>query len=149
MADATEAVRILDEEDLHPAKGLCHGDFNQHNVLKTTEGFMIVHYENMSYATPVMDLANFVRKMMEKNRWESRLGERLVMQYDSEYGMSADEKRLLYLVLLFPEKFWKVSNHYSNSRKTWVSEREIDKLNKIEELEPARRAFLENMLSFL
>lgn len=149
MQDAMEAMRILDEEQLRPVKGLCHGDFNQHNVLRTPEGFRIAHFENMGYTTPVVDLANFVRKMLEKNRWEKGLGMHLLEDYDRERAMSADEKRLLYVVLLFPEKFWKVSNHYSNSRKTWVSEREIDKLGRMIELEPARSSFLENMLSFL
>lgn len=149
IADAVEAIRILNEEQLQPVKGLCHGDFNQHNVLRTAEGFRIVHYENMSYTTPMVDLANFVRKMLEKNNWEKGLGMRLLERYDSERTMSADEKRLLYVVLLFPEKFWKVSNHYSNSRKTWISEREIEKLDRMRALEPARSGFLENMLSFL
>jgi len=97
----------------------------------------------------VVDLANFVRKMLEKNRWEKDLGMRLLEQYDKARAMCADEKKLLYAMLLFPEKFWKVSNHYSNSRKTWVSEREIEKLVRMSELEPARSRFLENMLSFL
>ena len=149
MGDATEAIRILNEEELHPDRGLCHGDFNQHNVIRTPDGFCIVHYENMSYATPVVDLANFMRKMLEKNRWDKNLGMHLLEQYDKVRTMSADEKRLLYVVLLFPEKFWKVSNHYSNSRKAWVSEREIEKLERMEKNEPARSAFLENMLSFL
>ena len=149
MGDATEAIRILNEEELHPVRGLCHGDFNQHNVIRTPDGFCIVHYENMSYATPVVDLANFMRKMLEKNRWDKNLGMHLLEQYDKVRTMSADEKRLLYVVLLFPEKFWKVSNHYSNSRKAWVSEREIEKLERMEKNEPVRSAFLENMLSFL
>lgn len=149
MGDAAEAIRLLDEEEIHSVKGLCHGDFNQHNVLRTTDGFRIVHYENMCYTMQVVDLANFVRKMLEKNRWEKDLGMRLLEQYDKARVMCADEKKLLYAMLLFPEKFWKVSNHYSNSRKTWVSEREIEKLVRMSELEPARSRFLENMLSFL
>lgn len=149
MSEATKAIRILDEEQQKPPKGLCHGDFNQHNILHTADGFCIVHYENMGYTTPVIDLANFVRKMLEKNGWRKELGMHLLESYDRERAMSAEEKKLLYVILLFPEKFWKVSNHYSNSRKTWISEREIDKLNRMRELEPARNGFLENMLSFL
>lgn len=149
MGDATEAIRILNEEELHPVRGLCHGDFNQHNVIRTPDGFCIVHYENMGYTTPVVDLANFMRKMLEKNRWDKNLGMHLLEQYDKVRTMSADEKRLLYVILLFPEKFWKVSNHYSNSKKAWVSEREIEKLERIKKNEPVRSAFLENMLLFL
>lgn len=149
MQDAGEVIRMITEKELHPMKGLCHGDFNQHNVLRTADGFRIVNFENMSYAMPVLDLANFVRKMLEKNGWQKNLGMQLVEQYDRERTMSADERTLLYLVLLFPEKFWKISNHYSNSRKTWGSEREIEKLERMDALEEQRHAFLENMFLFL
>ena len=60
-----------------------------------------------------------------------------------------EEKQLLHVLLLFPEKFWKVSNHYSNSHKAWVSGRDIEKLNRLIAAEPAREHFLENLFSFL
>ena len=43
----------------------------------------------------------------------------------------------------FPEKFWKISNHYYNSNKAWVSGRDIEKLEKVIEQEAKRLTFLE------
>lgn len=152
IEEAKEAIRLLEEldaEGLQWTKSLCHGDFNQHNVVKTPEGFRIVNFENMCCNAPVVDLANFIRKMMEKNNWEKQLGIRLVQSYDRRRSLSGEEKRLLYLNLLFPEKFWKVSNHYSNSHKAWVSQRDIEKLKRMVEIEPARVSFLEKLFSFL
>ena len=46
--------------------GFCHGDYNQHNVIFSREGIAVVHFENFLYQESVGDLANFIRKMMEK-----------------------------------------------------------------------------------
>ena len=54
----------------------------------------------------------------------------------------------IYLKLLYPEKFWKIVNHYYNARKTWVSQRDIDKLTRLSEQEIKREEFL-SMLFYL
>jgi hypothetical protein len=89
------------------------------------------------------DLANFIRKMLEKNDWSDSLGIELISEYDGYRPLRVAEYRQLYGLLLFPEKFWKVTNHYMNSRKTWISERDIDKLKRIIEQEEKRLNFLD------
>lgn len=128
---------------------VCHGDFNQHNVLLSKGMYRIVHFENFIFHWPMTDLANFVRKMLEKNEWNEKIGRELIGEYDRYRHMEAAEYRLLYGLLLFPEKFWKVTNHYMNSRKTWISEREVDKLKKVIEQEEKRLKFMENVFNFL
>lgn len=152
IANAAEAIRLLEELEMqYPKEGetLCHGEFNQHNVLRTADGIRIVNFENMCCNEPVVDLANFIRKMMEKNEWDTRLGIRLLESYDRKRSLSERERHLLYVQLLFPEKFWKISNHYNNTHKAWVSQRDIEKLNRIAAAEPARERFLENMFSYI
>ena len=128
---------------------VCHGDFNQHNVLLSKGVYRIVHFENVIYHWPMLDLANFIRKMLEKNEWNEKIGRELIGEYDRYRKMAAIEYRLLYALLLFPEKFWKVTNHYMNSRKTWMSGREVDKLKKVIEQEEMRLKFIENVFDFL
>ena len=151
IKNAKDALGLLEEIETQGMQKmhLCHGDFNQHNALRTPEGIRIVNFENMSCNEPVVDLANFVRKMMEKNNWDTGLGMRLIEAYESKRELCARERKFLYLSLLFPEKFWKLSNHYSNSHKAWVSGRDIEKLNRMIEIEPERIKFLENLFSFL
>lgn len=151
IQNAKDALEILEEIETGDSPSeihLCHGDFNQHNALRTPEGIRIVNFENMGCNEPVVDLANFTRKMMEKNNWDTGLGMRLIEAYDSMRTISAKERKFLYLSLLFPEKFWKLSNHYSNSHKAWISGRDIEKLNRMIEIEPERMKFLENLFSF-
>jgi CotS family spore coat protein len=151
IEQAKQAIARLEDCALQEGDNtcLCHGDFNQHNILRTAEGMRIVHFETMCCNEPVVDLSNFVRKMLEKNHWDVELGIRLLETYDRTRPLSERERNLLYVTLLFPEKFWKVSNHYNNSHKAWVSQRDIEKLKRIMATEEERRKFLQNLLAFL
>ena len=128
---------------------LCHGDFNQHNVICTQGGWQIINFENINANLPMADFCNFLRKMMEKNNWDFVLGQRLLDAYDRTDPLGLNEYRQLYVLLLFPEKFWKLSNHYFNSHKAWLSERDIEKLDRMMEQEQARELFLENLFSII
>ena len=129
--------------------GFGHGDCNQHNMLRTAQGVRLVNYENLFYGEQMVDLANYLRKILEKNSWSTDMGKHILEAYEKQRKLCKEEKQLLHVLLLFPEKFWKVSNHYSNSHKAWVSGRDIEKLNRLIAAEPAREHFLENLFSFL
>ena len=150
MLTAEHSVAVLEEQERMPLTyGICHGDYNQHNILKTESGWRIVNLENFLYSWSVLDLANFLRKMLEKNDWNIELGKQLIEFYDHKYPLEEMGYRQLYGLLLFPEKFWKVSNHYMNSRKSWISERDIEKIKKVVEQEEKRMNFMQNIFSFL
>lgn len=141
---AEKSLELLQEEFDQPSRSvLCHGDFNQHNILLCNGQYRIVHFENIQYNWAMTDLANFIRKMLEKNDWSESVGMELISEYDRYRPMRVAEYRQLYGLLLFPEKFWKVTNHYMNSRKTWISERDIDKLKRVIEQEEKRLNFLD------
>lgn len=127
---------------------LCHGDFNQHNVVLTEQGWKIINFERMNYNWSVLDLANFLRKIMEKNDWDVEMGKTLLARYEQVGRLKEIERKQLGYLLLFPEKFWKITNHYGNAKKSWVSGRDIEKLEKLMEQEENRIAFLEKIFSF-
>lgn len=147
---AEDSLAMLEDIAENAVRGVfCHGDFNQHNVLICSGKYQMVHFENFVCNWPVSDLANFMRKMLEKNEWDEKLGMDLILEYDKYRSLQKEEYQQLYGLLLFPEKFWKVTNHYMSSRKTWISSRDIDKLKKVIEQEEKRLNFLENIFSFL
>lgn len=142
----TELLRGM-EEVLDNA-AFCHGEYNQHNVLFTKNGVAIVRFDNFSCQVQMVDLANFMRKMLEKNNWNMGLGIDMIQSYDSVRRLSPWELRYLYLSLAYPEKFWKIANHYYNSHKAWLSGRNIEKLEKLIRQESAREQFLEMLYNF-
>ncbi len=122
--------------------GFCHGDYNQHSIVFARQGIAIVGLEHFTYDLQVRDLANFVRKMMEKNNWNAELGRNLIEAYNEIRELQEQEKQYLYFSLAYPEKFWKLANHYNNAPKSWLSERNIEKLEKVISQEEQREQFL-------
>ncbi len=145
---AENSCGILKEQAGRQPKSLiCHGDCNHHNVVWTNDGWRIIHFENAVYSWAVWDLANYVRKMMEKNGWDEELGMELIKGYDRVRPLEKDGYLQLYGLLLFPEKFWKITNHYMNSNKAWIPGRDIEKLEKVITQESKRLKFMENLFS--
>lgn len=143
-------VLELEEEQYIPedAWQLCHGDYNQHNLLFTREGLAVTGFEKLRYDLCVTDLTNFMRKILEKHDWNSGLGMDMVMAYQARRALEPWEFARLYQKLLFPEKYWKIVNHYYNTRKTWISGRDIEKLTRLFAQERKREEFL-SMLFYL
>lgn len=149
MEKADRVTRQLREMEAEPELvGFCHGDYNQHNVICSRKGTAIVHFDGFSYQLRVSDLANFMRKMMEKNNWNIGLGMDFIQAYDRVHKLSGQELRYLYLYMAYPEKFWKIANHYYNAHKAWVSGRNIEKLEKFIRQEEEREQFLEMLFNF-
>ena len=113
------------------------------SIIATTN-FMKAHI-----GIQISDLYQLVRKVMEKNDWDILYGSNMIEAYDKIKPISKAELNLLYILLLYPEKFWKITNYYYNGKKSWVSVRNIQKLNNIGEQNPKKDEFLRKLESVL
>ena len=84
-----------------------------------------------------------MRKVMEKHGWDGDLGITMLDSYERVRPMDKQERKCLYYMFLFPEKYWKQLNFYYNAGKAWIPVRSIEKLQKLEEQQTARNLFLE------
>jgi len=123
-----------------------HGDFSYHQALILDDRAVIVNPEHFQCSLQVDDLAKFMRKVMEKNDWNIGLGTYMLECYVKNRSLSNDELSFLKLKLAYPEKFWKLANHYYNSKKTWVSVRQEEKLIKLVEQDNNKQEFLKKIL---
>lgn len=142
-----EQVIALQKQELEKGEagavyGICHGDYNQHNVIFTRQGSAVLNFERASFDVQAGDLGNFMRKIMEKHNWNLGLGVDMLTAYEKVRKMSPEEMKQLYIRLAYPEKFWKIANHYFNSGKAWVCGRNLEKLEKIIGQNEARETFL-------
>lgn len=145
LGQADEAVSRLSEMAQDTAGhfyGICHGDYSQHNLLLTPQGPVIINYERFCLDAYVGDFAHFFRKIMEKHNWNTGLGMDMVHAYDKIRKLDPWELRQLCVRMSYPEKFWKVANHYFNSKKSWANSRDGEKLIKICAQERERAEFL-------
>lgn len=141
----TEQVR---EPECPEIYGICHGDYNQHNVLFDRGQSAVTNFELACYDLWVRDIAHLLRKLMEKHDWNSTLAQELLNEYEKERKLSGEEWRQLYIRMAYPQKFWKVANHYFNTNKAWVSGRDIEKLEKVIAQEEKRQEFLRMLFDF-
>lgn len=102
----------------------------------------IIEYNRMHLGIQVSDLYRFMRKVMEKHGWNADLGLSMLESYERVLPIDREEKRCLYYLFLYPEKYWKQLNFYYNANKAWIPGRNIDKLKSLELQEASRRLFL-------
>ena len=72
-----------------------------------------------------------------------------IAAYSSVRPLSDYDLRFLYFLFLYPEKFWKISNHYHNHRKSWISPKMEEKLLRLLEQNAGRRIFLQQFAALL
>ncbi|MBH1941883.1 hypothetical protein I5677_13350 [Mobilitalea sibirica] len=107
------------------------------------------NFEKAYIGIQISDLYQFIRKVMEKNDWDILYGSNMIEAYDKVKTISKEEMKILYLLLLYPEKFWKITNFYYNGKKAWISSRNIQKLNSIGEQNMKKEMFLKRLQSIL
>ncbi len=145
---AAEAERRLEGEDgrlfaqTQEAGTVCHGDYNHHHILMCGYGVATTNFESCRFDCQISDLYRFMRKILEKNDWNPRLGMRMLESYTQERPISAQERRLLSVRMLYPEKFRKLANYYYGSNKAWVSRRFLEKLENLNRQEEKKNNFV-------
>lgn len=127
-------------------RSVCHGDYTYHNVINCGKYTATVNFEKCHMGIQVEDLYMFLRKVLEKNRWDISLGERLLSEYEKVRGLTKQERENLYIRLSFPEKFWKLANQYYNGNKAWISDKMLEKLEVTVELNQKKREFLRYLI---
>ncbi|MCD8109383.1 MAG: hypothetical protein LUE14_04690 [Clostridiales bacterium] len=125
--------------------GMCHENFNQHNVIISAGGMTLIHMECARFDAQVSDLSNFLRKSLEKHDWSETLGLEMLREYDRVHEMNAADWLELYDRMCYPEKFWKIANHYYQSSKVLDSGNHYEKLKKELRQNAARQRFLETL----
>lgn len=124
---------------------VCHGQYTQHNILLTNDDMITVNFERSCLDVQMLDLYHFIRKVMEKNDWNCILGIHIIEKYNQYNTIGKDDLNLLYYLLMYPEKFWKISNYFFNTRKAWKPKRSLSKLEKIIEQKQNKEDFLKSL----
>ena len=124
---------------------LCHGDFNHHHVLLSDEGTALIEFRHCHYGIQVGDFYQFFRKILEKTSWDFTYGTAMLREYNRVRPLSESERNHLKMRLLYPEKFWKLANHYYGSNKAWLPVKNIEKLEMLTAQRKQKKAFLEKL----
>lgn len=152
-AQAEEALHLLYDsqyqklyKDAVGQGHICHGSYNQHNVLLHSGQVAVINFQHISIQMQIFDLYQFMRKILEKHNWSLELGSMMLEDYNRILPISKEESRILKAMFLYPEKYWKQMNFYYSSNKAWIPQRNIDKLKHAADQYTVRTAFLNHVL---
>ncbi len=127
---------------------LIHGDYNYHNIIVTSQGMATTNFDKFKKDIQVEDFYYFLRKAMEKQGWNNKLGDHMINAYCAVRPLSDAELEFMKLRLIYPEKFWKIADSYYRSNKAWISVKNVEKLQTAIMQTEEKRHFLENIFSF-
>ena len=138
--------QLLEESKKEHA--LVHGDYNYHNVLITNFGMATTNFEHVEENVQVTDFYYFLRKVMEKNHWDTKLGDKMLDCYQKHKTLKEGEMEYIAICLAYPEKFWKVANSYCRSRKVWIPAKNLEKLELVIKQTEEKKEFLKTIFAF-
>ncbi len=111
--------------------GYCHGTYDYHSVINTSKFIATINFDRFYAGNQLADLYHFLRKALEKNRYSFQILKLILEEYGRYIKLCESDYEYIYILLSFPEKFYKISNQYMNSSKTWISPKMQEKLEKV------------------
>ncbi|MFF0827066.1 phosphotransferase [Brevibacillus sp. NPDC003359] len=82
---------------------LCHGDFNNGNLLVSNQRIAIIDWEDVRYDFPSKDIARVLSlAMRKKDLWNADLFSHILSGYLQENPLSIEQLHLLFVDLAFP-----------------------------------------------
>lgn len=142
---AAEGMERMRTEGELPRRYFCHGELNQHHILMGNGTTIMIEFHRMHLGVQMGDIYHFIRKVMEKHGWECRLGHKLLAAYDRILPLDRAELEYLYYLFLYPEKYWKQLNFYYNAGKTWIPQRNAEKIQKLAAQQEMRNHYLREL----
>lgn len=147
MQKALEEDRMEYENFVRMNGFFCHGDYQYHNVIFAKNDIAVINYEHFAPDSGVRDFYLLFRKISEKSDWSLALGEKMLAAYESNRSFTPMERKQLYYRLAYPDKFWKIVNFYYNSKKSWIPDKNMEKLENLVNQERAKEKLLKTIFA--
>ena len=111
---------------------LIHSDYNYHNILFPDKGrpYFVTNFDRVKIGIQIRDLYDYLRKTMEKYKWDEKTGYGIIEEYGKVINLTKDDITYLKIKVMYPEKYWKILNHYNNNNKFWLPDKDTAKLIK-------------------
>lgn len=138
IADYYEIV-----EEAQRNRNVSHHDFNHHNIYIQSEEMYLINFEYCCYDLKVYDLVNLLRRKMRKCNWNIDEAAIILNEYSRFESICESEMNLMKIMLMFPQKFWRVINKYYNSRKSWSEQSYLLRIQEVIDEAHCHRIFME------
>ena len=99
---------------------VAHKDYTYHTVNKSKEGYYLINQiDTCNYDIQILDLAQILIKIMQKNSWNYDVLYYLIEEYNRICPLTMEEFKLLKFKLIYPEKYNSICYKYISSKRRW------------------------------
>lgn len=141
LLDTSDYFELV--EDAEKNRNISHHDFNHHNIFVQNDEMYLINFEYCCYDLKIYDLVNLLRRKMRKCEWDIDEAVIILNEYSKIESLCESELDLMKIMLMFPQKFWRVINKYYNSKKSWSEQNYINRLQEVIDEIPYLKAFIE------
>lgn len=97
-------TKIVNQD--HKANSVCHRDFIPRNLVKRSNGdLVVIDFDNAAYAERIDDLAKMLRYF---SQWQLGRAKDLLAGYEKWFPLSTEEIQLVQAFLGFPMEYWQL-----------------------------------------
>jgi spore coat-associated protein S len=129
------------EED----KGFCHHDYTYHNIIIDKEdNINVIDFDYCKREIRTYDISAFMIKVLKRVEWDIEQAQLIIDSYNEISPLKAEEYRVLFAFLLFPQRFWRLSNRYYYNEVNWPSNTFNNKLEELISEQEKYINFIEN-----
>ncbi|MBZ9687868.1 CotS family spore coat protein [Clostridium estertheticum] len=132
-------------------KTICHNSFYYQNIIKKEGEYFITGLDSIKIDLQISDLVTLIRRLMFKKSygWDFNFAKALIEAYNSINRLSKEDLEIMFALIIFPQKFWKLGYRRYINRKKWSESKYLHKLNKIISYNENQEKFFEDYLIFL
>ena len=122
---------------------ICHNLLKEENIQQTKEGIRIGSFSKVNIGSKIQDIAMLVQRHRKSTR-EAIDIEEIIEVYNSENESMEEERKILYGILKYPEKYMKVVNQYYSKKRSWVPGAINNRMETIIESQREYKKYIEN-----
>lgn len=135
-----DLCRITEEE-----KGFCHHDFTYHNIIIDKEDNVnVIDFDYCKREIRAYDISAFMIKVLKRVDWNIEHAQLIIDSYNDVSPLKEEEYRVLFAFLLFPQRFWRLSNRYYYNEVNWPSNTFNNKLEDLISEQEIYTKFIDN-----
>lgn len=113
-------------------KSFCHHDYTYHNIIiDNDENVNIIDFDYCKKEVRIYDISAFMIKVLKRTEWNMEYVNLIIEAYNEVTPLMDDEYRVLFGFLLFPQRFWRLSNRFYYNEVNWAQTTFGNKINDL------------------
>lgn len=125
------------------AKGFCHHDFANHNILISSDGKInVIDFDYCILDSYLHDVGSLLVRMMKGGKWSINNALFILDAYNVSNRIRQNHIPILSAFIEFPQDYWQIGIQYYWEKQPWSEESFIKRLKKIDTDDENKQDFI-------